>query len=125
MADDDVQREVDNLEPCTQYVALGRTLGGHSSSVDPVLFTGCDLQVPKGKEPCYTKFSGRNQHLMMLTTSLPLQTSEPSLLGEPNFHLLIWNLLFFQDKFGSLLDTTIYLPTKVHTNFNSLVNQTG
>ena len=81
LADDDVQSEVDNLEPCTQYVALGRTLGGHSSSVDPVLFTGCDLQVPKGKEPCYTKFSGRNQLLMMLTTSLPFQTSEPSLLG--------------------------------------------
>ena len=34
LADDDVQSEVDNLEPCTQYVALGRTLGGHSSSAD-------------------------------------------------------------------------------------------
>ena len=32
LADDDVQSEVDNLEPCTQYVALGRTLGGHSST---------------------------------------------------------------------------------------------
>ena len=86
LADDDVQSQVDDLHPCTQYVAFGRTLGGHWS-VDPVLFTGWDLQVPKGKEPCYTKFSGRNQHLMMLTTSLPFQTSEPSLLGELHSHL--------------------------------------
>ena len=86
LADDDVQSEVGDLEPCTQYVALGRTLGGHWS-VDPVLFTGCDLQVPKVKEPCYTKFSGRNQHLMMLRTSLRFQTSEPSLLGELHAHL--------------------------------------
>ena len=41
LADDDVQREVDNLEPCTQYVALGRTLGGYSLSAAPCLFTGC------------------------------------------------------------------------------------
>ena len=86
LEEDAVQAEVDNLEACTQYVALGRTLGGHWS-VDPVLFTGCDLQVPKVKEPCYTKFSGRNQHLMMLRTSLSFQTSEPSLLGELQSHL--------------------------------------
>ena len=28
LADDAVQAEVENLEACTQYVALGRTLGG-------------------------------------------------------------------------------------------------
>ena len=86
LADDDVQTQVDDLAPCTQYVAFGRTIGGHWS-VDPVLFTGCNLQVRKGKEPCYTKCSGRNQHLMMLTTRLRFQTSEPSLLGELQSHL--------------------------------------
>ena len=41
LADNDVHTEVDDLEPCTQYVALGRTLGGQStsSSSTPCLFT--------------------------------------------------------------------------------------
>ena len=79
LEEDAVQAEVDNLETCTQYVALGRTLGEMICfKLNNILSPEQDL---KAKVFCYKRFFGQGRSLGRLNHLWHFPTSEESLPG--------------------------------------------